>query len=55
VNKPIITLNSINKSLFAMERYCVIFEVRTEFLNIIQMSFVIQSVKHGDGFIPLTF
>jgi hypothetical protein len=35
----IISLNSINKSILVMEKYCVFFEARTEFLSIILMKF----------------
>jgi hypothetical protein len=35
VKKTIISLNSINQLIFVMVKYGVLFEVRTEFLNII--------------------
>jgi hypothetical protein len=31
----IISLNSVNQLIFVMVKCCVLFEVRTEFLNII--------------------
>jgi len=38
-------LNSINKLIFVMVMCCVLFEVRTEFLNIIYMSFSSEGLK----------
>jgi hypothetical protein len=35
VNSDIISLNSVNYLIAVMVKYCVLFEVRTEFLNII--------------------
>jgi hypothetical protein len=35
----IISLNSVNKFMFVMVKYSVLFEIRTEFLNIIQTRF----------------
>jgi hypothetical protein len=35
----IISLNNINQLIVVMEKRCVFFAVRTEFLNIIYMSF----------------
>jgi hypothetical protein len=31
--KETVSLNSINRLIFVMVKYCVFFEVRTEFLN----------------------
>jgi hypothetical protein len=36
--QAIISLNSINKFTFVLVKCCVLFEVRAEFLNILQMS-----------------
>jgi hypothetical protein len=40
-------LNIINNLIFAMEKLCVLFEVRTDFLNIIHMSFGFKGLMHS--------
>jgi hypothetical protein len=34
-----ISLNSVNELIFVVENCCIFFEIRAEFLNIIQTSF----------------
>jgi hypothetical protein len=41
----IISLNSINQLIFVMVTGCVLFEVRTEFLNIICTSFGLEGLN----------
>jgi hypothetical protein len=43
----IISLNSVNQLIFVMVKCCVFFAVRTELLNIVYMSFVLQRVEHS--------
>jgi hypothetical protein len=45
----IISLNSVNQLIFAMVKCGVLFEVRTEFLNIIWTSFNFKGLKVDDG------
>jgi hypothetical protein len=45
----IISLNGVNQMSFVMVKYGVLFEIRTDFLNIIQTSFGFKRV-----YIPLT-
>jgi hypothetical protein len=44
----IISLNNINQLIFVMVKCDVLFEVRTEFLNIIWTSFGFKGLKVGD-------
>jgi hypothetical protein len=46
--------NSINRLIIMMETCCVFFEVGTQFLNIILMSFVLQRVKQHSNCIFLS-
>jgi hypothetical protein len=39
--------NSINQFIFVTEMLCILFEVGTEFLNIIKLNFIINIIK-GD-------
>jgi hypothetical protein len=41
----IASLNSVNQLIFVMVKCCVLFEVRTEFLNIIEMSFGFKTTR----------
>jgi hypothetical protein len=43
----IVSLNSINQLIFVMVKSCVFFEVRTQFLNIILMSFGFKGWSQG--------
>jgi hypothetical protein len=45
----ITSLNSVNQLIFVMVKCGVLFEVRTEFLNIILTSFGLKRLKVGDG------
>jgi hypothetical protein len=49
----IISLNSINKLIYIMVKWGVLFEVRTEFLNIIYTSFGFNVINHGTKFCRL--
>jgi hypothetical protein len=51
VNRDYISLNSINQLIFVMLKCGVLFEVRTEFLNIIYTSFGFKGISKG---IPLS-
>jgi hypothetical protein len=41
----IIFLNTINQMIFVMVKSCVLFEVRTEFLNVIYTSFGFRGLR----------
>jgi hypothetical protein len=45
----VLTVNSVNQLIFAMVKCGVLFEVRTEFLNIIYTIFGFKGLKVGDG------
>jgi hypothetical protein len=45
----ITSLNSVNQLIFVMVKCGVLFEVRTEFLNIIYTSFGFKGLNVGDG------
>jgi hypothetical protein len=45
----ITSLSSVNQLIFVMVKYGVLFEVRTEFLNIIYTSFGFRGLKVHDG------
>jgi hypothetical protein len=44
----ITSLNSVNQSIFVMVKSCVLFEVGTEYVNIISSSFGFKVLKVGD-------
>jgi hypothetical protein len=44
-----VSLNNINQLIFVTVKCDVLFEVRTEFLNIIRASFSFKGLKVGDG------
>jgi hypothetical protein len=45
----ITSLNSVNQLIFVIVKCGVLFEVRTEFLNVIYTSFGFKGLKVGDG------
>jgi hypothetical protein len=47
------SLNNINKLMFVMVTSCVLFEVRTEILNIILINFLLVGNKVTDKLLPL--